>query len=749
MTRIRMFALIAAAFASPAISTELVWAQSRTEVIAQRGQAAPDGNGTYYQFFTQRLNNSGQVAFIADLFGTSGGNSDNTGIFRGSGGGITQIVREGQSALGNGTFSSFGDHEFNNSGQAAFFGSLTGTSGGSGDDGGVFRGSGGSITQIVREGQSAPDANGTFAFLGRPSLNESGQAAFVGFLTGTSGGSSDNDGIFRGSGGSITQISREGQSAPDANGTFSSFFNYVLNDSGQVAFRADLTGTSGGASDGGGIFRGSGGSITQISREGQSAPDANGTFFSFNSLVFNNSGQAAFSAGLTGTSGGSSDNSGIFRGSGGSITQIAREGQSAPDANGTFVFFGSPTLNDSGQVAFRADLTGTSGGDSDDSGIFRGSGGSITQIARKGQSAPDANGTFSSFFNYELNNAGQAAFLANLTGTSGGLSDDSGIFASDGIDFFQVVRKGNSLGGGIINTVGTVSLNEHGQIAYQATLIGGNQVIGRWTPELHWRNPSSSTWDTTGRWTLGLRPGNPHDVFIDPAASLTVTGPATDTTVRSLQIGGGTGLATLSLRNGSNLSAISGVTIRSTGTLTGDGIVSGNVQNHGTIVADNLTVLNGFITNHHTIRGSGRIEAGIINANGGRICVLGGSEMWLSGDYLFVNGGLVEVNDSELRIDAYVNNIPGTGLISLRNGSLIADAGISNEGSMAATLGSSTIQGDISNTGTIQVSGGAHATFFGDVEQNGVLQIARVGKQHRDRGNSGWVHRERRFHGRW
>ncbi|MEQ1905761.1 MAG: choice-of-anchor tandem repeat NxxGxxAF-containing protein [Pirellulaceae bacterium] len=730
MTRIQMLALIAAAFALTAISEEPVWAQSRTEVIAQTGQAAPDGNGTFLYFLSSPvLNNSGQAAFSARLDNTSGGyNNDDSGIFLGNVGSITQIARAGHSAPdGNGTFENFYALALNDSGQVAFNGLLRGISGGFAETQGIFRGSGGSVTQIARGGQSAPDNNGTFGFFNNPDLNNSGHTVFQGAIFDSIGGDDDDSGIFGSSGGGISQIAREDQPLPSYLAKFSQFFVPALNNSGQVAFRANLVPTHVHSTATQGIFQVSGGNINVIALDGQLAPDANGTFNSFDNPVLNNSNQLAFRAGLIGTSGGSSDNNGIFRGSGEIITQIARAGQLAPDANGTFSNFGSPALNDLGQAAFWANLTGTSGGSRDNIGIFRGGGGSVTQIARKGQSAPDANGTFLGFGDPVLNNSGQVAFDGYLDDTSGGLSDDGGIFTSDGIDFFQVIREGDSLGGGIIDVINGVSLNEHGQIAYQATLIGGNQVIGRWTPELHWRNPSSSTWDTTGRWTLGLKPAFVHDVFIDPAASLTVTGPATDTTVRSLQIGGGTGLATLSLQNGSNLSATNGVTIRSTGTLTGDGVVSGNIENQGTIVADNLTVVNGTISNHNTIRGSGRIDAGIINAAGGRIRALAGSEMWLSGEYLFVNEGLVEVNNSELKIDAYVNILPGTGLISLRNGSLIADAGIGNEGSIAATLGASTIQGDIANTGTIQVSGGAHVTFFGDVEQNGVLQIARVG----------------------
>ncbi len=94
----------------------------------------------------------------------------------------------------------------------------------------------------------------------------------------------------------------------------------------------------------------------------------------------------------------------------------------------------------------------------------------------------------------------------------------------------------------------------------------------------------------------------------------------------------------------------------------------------------------------------------------------------------FTNAGLVEVHGgSELQVNATLNNQASTGLISVRDSSLIGLAGINNSGSIAMTLGSSTIQGDIANTGIIQVSGGAHATFFDDVTQNGTMQVSAVG----------------------
>ena len=54
----------------------------------------------------------------------------------------------------------------------------------------------------------------------------------------------------------------------------------------------------------------------------------------------------------------------------------------------------------------------------------------IIQVARDGDPAPDGNGTFSAFINPRgPNERGQATFFAELTGTSGG--ENEGIFVAD------------------------------------------------------------------------------------------------------------------------------------------------------------------------------------------------------------------------------------------------------------------------------------------------------------------------------
>ena len=126
--------------------------------------------------------------------------------------------------------------------------------------------------EIVREGDLAPDGDGNIAVIFNPSINDNGEVAFKSSLSGTAA----NDGIFRGSGGPLTQIVRKGQTvAGDGVGTYDLLLSPgVFNDAGQVAFKANLIGTSAGAANNNGIFRGSGGAVTEIVRIGDLGPGA-------------------------------------------------------------------------------------------------------------------------------------------------------------------------------------------------------------------------------------------------------------------------------------------------------------------------------------------------------------------------------------------------------------------------------------------------------------------------------------------
>ena len=275
------------------------------------------------------------------------------------------------------------------------------------------------------QGAAAP-GGGNYASLGGPVFNGSGQAAFTANLGSFGAGA----GIYAGAPGSVQLIATHGAAAP-AGGNYDRFSSPALNGAGQVAFRADLSGGS--SSEG--IFAGTPGSLQAVALQGDATP-AGGTFTGgFFSPVLNNSGQVAFNAGLTG----GSATSGIFVGAAGSLQAAALRGAAAP-AGGNYNSFFRQVLNDSGQIAFAADLIGGSA----TSGVFVGTPGAIRAAALQGTAAPGG-GTFATFNNPTLNNSGQVAFTATLAGTGVTASNDRGLFAGSADGVVAIVREGDSV----------------------------------------------------------------------------------------------------------------------------------------------------------------------------------------------------------------------------------------------------------------------------------------------------------------
>jgi hypothetical protein len=371
---------------------------------------------------------------------------------------------------GNGTFVDFGIPSMNRLGQVAFVATLNGTTGDVDDDTGIFRGTGarGSLGMIVRRGDPSPDANGTFALLdsgSAPVINDSGQVAFIAGLSGTVGGESDNTGIFRGDGtpSGLTQILRQGAALPGG-GTVPNLRGSGL--IGTFAFNEmGQVAFTGGAK---GTFRIFGDAVIPIAGFGHPLPDGSGMFGILSVPVLNDVGQVAFA-----------DSSlGIFRGNGSTLLEIVRPGDPSPDGNGNFIApFGPPAMNNRGDVAFFGNLTSTSGSTSDNQGIFIRRADALMTIVRRGQAAPGGNGRFLdliSLDNVAINEVGQTAFLATLPGTSGG-TIDYGLFRADETTLTQIVRTGDSApDGSTIALFGRPALNNAGQVAFVADLVPAN-----------------------------------------------------------------------------------------------------------------------------------------------------------------------------------------------------------------------------------------------------------------------------------
>jgi hypothetical protein len=310
------------------------------------------------------INAGGTVAFAANL------SPEIFGIYTGSGGSTTTITQGPSSSV------SFYNPVINDSDTVAYGSTILGNRVIASLD---VESSNGAVISI------ASLSSRLFTSY-RPVINNAGTVAF----SATSQGS-PAPGVFLfsqdisiSSGNSTTTI------ASTSDPFFSGLGNPALNDSGSVAFSADLD------AGGSGIFTSSGGPIATLI-------DSSGPFSRFRGTAINDSNTLAFLADLD------AGGSGIFTSSGGAITTVA-------DTSGPFSSFGveSTAINDSGTVAFLANL------DAGGAGIFTGLDSVVDQVIATGDLLFGSTVTSLSFSKTGLNNSGQVAFFARLAnGTEG------------------------------------------------------------------------------------------------------------------------------------------------------------------------------------------------------------------------------------------------------------------------------------------------------------------------------------------
>ena len=329
------------------------------------------------------------------------------------------------------------------------------------------------IEAYVLSGAAAPDGNGQFSTVRGPILNDAGQLAFYATMTGTTGGSSSNDrnGVFRREiDGTITQVARGLQAAPGVGGgVFSSFGGETpyLNDEGDVAFMA------GGNAPG--IYLGT--PLVKIVRPNDVPPEGNGQF-SLSSLGgLNDAGQVSYIASI-GNATPSTSNQGVYRSDGTTTVKIARRGDVAPDGTSIFTSFGGTKINEAGQVVFLGSINspGTSG-------AYRGDGMTTTLLAAIGQPAPGVGGGTAGTYGTisaptSINDSGAAAFTAKITAAShGGVT---GLFRSDGVTSALIFYQGQPAPDAFGGTTGAFSslsseravVSNRGEVIVWAALTG-------------------------------------------------------------------------------------------------------------------------------------------------------------------------------------------------------------------------------------------------------------------------------------
>lgn len=319
-----------------------------------------------------------------------------------------------------------------------------------------------------------------------PVINDAGQVAFLGFLNAEGVlGRPFTRGIWSEGGGSgLEVVALEGDRAPgaDAGVRFGSIRDNltIINNAGQIVFSARALSTQDALSDTGIWATDADGLLQLVALEGNSAPgtgDPEITFRDIGSPNLNDAGQVAFRSRLRGPGVNTLNIAGIWLADDESGLQLLERQGNPVFGDSFFSQVRPPVLNDMGQIVFSGRARGPSRSDPQFEGYWSvESGPGRELVVLSGSPAPGAGSgvTFRDFpgFLGGVNNAGQTAFLAAVTG--GEIVDfvnDRGIWSDGGGSGLELVAlEGNPAPGAgpgeNFSTISTPVLNGAGQVAF-------------------------------------------------------------------------------------------------------------------------------------------------------------------------------------------------------------------------------------------------------------------------------------------
>ncbi|MGH0029439.1 MAG: DUF7453 family protein [Myxococcota bacterium] len=281
----------------------------------------------------------------------------------------------------------------------------------------------GAGTQIVAElGDVAPGTGGqTFSDVTLPVLNDAGQVAFRAQYT--DGAGSWAYGLFRWEAGVVTALALPGDPFVDAPGyVFRESLGMDMNAAGDVVFEVELDEATGGGG-GSGLALHSGGALSLVFKSYETPAPVGGTFNTLYSPQINDAGDIVF---IGGHAGPGVDGAGVYLHSGGVTAPLLRSGEELPGGGvpNDHLFSSQPlSLNEAGQVAVMLPIDGgpTS------SAMFRLSSGGNERLAWEGQPVAGAGSIRFLYPHPAIDDAGRLAFVGELVGGSAGY----GLFRAD------------------------------------------------------------------------------------------------------------------------------------------------------------------------------------------------------------------------------------------------------------------------------------------------------------------------------
>ncbi len=147
-----------------------------------------------------------------------------------------------------------------------------------------------------------------------------------------------------------------------------------------------------------------------------------------------------------------------------------------------------------------------------------------------------------------------------------------------------------------------------------------------------------------------------------------------------------------------------------------------NIATDGTVDLDGGRLDAGTLENRGLISGSGRLSGALTNRQGGVIRVIGSDALRISGAAAVNRGEIFLLGPaSTMEFDEQMTNAPNGEFVV--GGTVVAEGGLTNSGSLRLLGGTPNIIGDVTNAGEIEVTGSSVATFFGDFTNTGNLVI--------------------------
>ncbi|OWY71805.1 hypothetical protein B7486_09090 [cyanobacterium TDX16] len=490
--------------------------------VMRSGEPAPDTTGFFgtQQLSYPSIDEAGYVSFSCYLaHGIGGVDAFNqwTLYSENALGELHLVARQGDPTPGNVALhfeaNSFTTQHKNPLGQVAFYGVGAGPM--------VYQGgcwAQNTLGAVVRvafgnETFTSIPAGGQIESVGTPSMSSSGDVVFQGFLkVGVGGVTVNDDGALwcRTAGGPLRLVAREGDSLPNLPPGFmagsvqyvQSGFSFnntpLINAGGQVAFSIPTNY---------GIMLMAESHTMNPPRvaayQGQLAPGlGNVSFLNFTSMTINNDGNLAFNATLTGMGVNADNDESIWVEDGGALHLIAREGDAAP-GGGVYYILYPPALSANGEIAFSSFLKeGIDGVNfTNDFAVYKYTlpAGTIQLIMRDGMDVPG----FPPGIYFDtpvvvpcINNVGQLAFYARIAGAPEYQFNGDSLWATtpSGV-LTPVVVKGQSLeiSPGVFRTVNSCGsfpakgvagqdglgypFNNSGQVCFSVNLSDGTNAI--------------------------------------------------------------------------------------------------------------------------------------------------------------------------------------------------------------------------------------------------------------------------------